>query len=159
MIVIIGLLLVIAAAGVATAGVATNSGGAHSSTDSFVIFGQSLSGLSTGQLFLFGIVVGVIGTLGLAMLLGAFNRRLASRSSRRELTGSRREGAALRLDRDRLTRELDDVRRENLHADVAAEGRAPDGVDAARTDGIDTAPEPGRPRWSGLRRRLDRTSR
>src|SRR5512144_402514 len=105
--------------------VAANSGSAHSSGDSFLIFGQSLTGLSTRQLFLLGIVVGVVGMLGLAMLFGTFNRRLASRRSRRELRGSRREGAALRLDRDRLTQELDDVRRDNLHVDGADADKTP----------------------------------
>jgi hypothetical protein len=42
------------------------------------------------------------------MLLGTFNRRLASRGSRRALKGSRRESAALRLDRERLTQRLRD---------------------------------------------------
>jgi hypothetical protein len=132
MIILLGLLLVIAAAGVATVGVATNSGGAHTSGEAFVVFGHSFTGLSTGQLFLFGIVVGVVGMLGLALLLGAFNRRLASRGSRRELKGSRREGAALRLDRDRLTQELDDARRENPRADAADASRPPTTVDATR---------------------------
>ena len=112
MMVILGLLLLIAAAGVAVAGVATNSGTAHPLGDTFVIFGQSLTGLSTGQLFLYGVVVGVVGMLGLAMLLGTFNRRLASRGSRRALKGSRSESAALRLDRERLSQQLDDERTE-----------------------------------------------
>ena len=114
MIIIVGVLVFIAAAGVAASGVAANSGTTHPSGDAFVIFGQSLTGLSTGQLFLFGIVVGVVGMLGLAMLLGAFNRRLASRASRRELKGSRRESAALRVDRERLSRQLDDERAGHL---------------------------------------------
>ena len=114
MIVIIGLLVLIAAALVAVAGVASNSGSAHPLGDSFVIFGQHLSGLSIGQLFAFGIVVGVVGMLGLSMLLGAFTRRLASRGSRRELKTSRRESTDLRLDRDRLTQQLDDERNERL---------------------------------------------
>jgi len=118
MIVVIGLLVLIAAAGVAVAGTAANSGGAHPLGDSFVIFGQSLTGFSVGQVFLFGIVVGVVGMLGLAMLFGTFNRRLASRRSRRALKGSRRESAALRADRERLTQQLDDERSER--------GRRPD---------------------------------
>lgn len=114
MIVIIGLLVLIAAVGVAVAGVATNSGSAHPLGDSFVIFGQHLTGLSTGQLFAFGIGVGVVGMLGLSMLLGAFTRRLASRGSRRELKTSQRETTDLRLDRDRLSLQLDDERNERL---------------------------------------------
>lgn len=120
MIVIIGLLVLIAAALVAVAGVATNTGSAHPLGDNFVILGQHLNGLSTGQLFLYGIVVGVVGMLGLSMLLGAFSRRLASRESRRELKGSRRETTVLRLDRDRLTQQLDDERSERLRADTSS---------------------------------------
>jgi hypothetical protein len=119
MIVIIGLLILIAAAGVAVAGVAANSGSAHLLGDSFVIFGQSVTGLSIGQVFLFGIILGVVGMLGLAMLFGTFNRRLASRGSRRALKGSQRESATLRLDRERLTQQLDDERSERLRIDAA----------------------------------------
>src|SRR5665213_3047922 len=103
MVVIIGLLVLVGAVVVAVFGVATNSGGAHPLGDNFAIFGQHLNGLSTGQLFLCGIVVGVVGMLGLSLLLGPFTRRLASR-------GSRRETRVLREDRDRLAQQLDDER-------------------------------------------------
>jgi hypothetical protein len=119
MIVIIGLLILLAAAGVAVAGVAANSGSAHPVGDSFLIFGQSITGLSIGQVFLFGIITAVVGMLGLAMLFGTFNRRLASRGSRRALKGSQRESATLRLDRERLTQQLDDERSERLRNDAA----------------------------------------
>lgn len=125
MILIIGLLILIAATGVAVAGVVANSGSAHPLGDSFVIFGQSVTGLSIGQLFLYGIVVGVVGMLGLAMLLGTFNRRLASRGSRRALKGSQSESAALRLDRERLTQQLDDERTEHSRPDTPT--RQPNG--------------------------------
>ena len=117
MIVIIGFLVLIVAAAVAVAGVATNGGDTHSVGDSFGIFGQHMSGLSTGQLFLFGIGVGVVGMLGLSMLLGVFSRRLASRGSRRELTGSRRETTAARAERDRLSLQLEDERADHGRAD------------------------------------------
>jgi len=67
MIVIIGLLVLIAAVVVAVLGVANNSGGAHSLGDGFALFGHHLNGLSTGQLFLGGIVVGVVAMLGLSL--------------------------------------------------------------------------------------------
>src|SRR6202795_3711026 len=102
MIAIIGLLVLIAAAVVAVAGVGTNLGSAHPLSDNFAIFGQHLNGLSTGQLFLCGIVVGVVAMLGLSLLLGPFTRHMASRGSRRELKGSQRETTDLREDRDRL---------------------------------------------------------
>jgi len=110
MIVLIGLVVLLVAVLVAVVGVASNTGSAHPLGDTFAVFGQPLTGHSTGELFLYGIVVGVVGMLGLSMLLGTFNRRLASRGSRRELRGSRRETAELRLDRERLTQQLDDVR-------------------------------------------------
>jgi hypothetical protein len=120
MIVILGLLVLVAAVIVGVVGVATNSGGAHSVGDQFAILGHPLTGVSTGQLFLYGIVVGVVGMLGLSMLLGTFNRRLASRGSRRELRGSRRESAQLRLDRERFAQQLDDERSEHQRLDGAA---------------------------------------
>ena len=125
MIVIVGLLVLILAALAAVAGVAANSGTAHPLGDNFTIFGLHLSGLSTGQLFLYGIVVGVLGMLGLSMLLGAFTRRAASRGSRRELKVSQRETTALRLDRDRLTQQLEDERAERLAADTSTTVSAP----------------------------------
>lgn len=135
MIVIIGLLILLAAAGVAVAGVAANSGTAHPLGDAFVIFGQSVTGLSIGQLFLFGIIVGVVGMLALAMLFGTFNRRLASRGSRRALKGSQRESAALRRESERLTQQLDDERTERSRADT------PSAVDPSATDASLTAPD------------------
>lgn len=149
MIVIIGLLVLIAAAGVAVAGVASNSGSAHPLGDSFVIFGQHLTGLSIGQLFAFGIAVGVVGMLGLSMLLGAFTRRLASRGSRRELKISRRESTDLRLDRDRLTVQLDDERNERLVA------HSPHTVPTTSAQ-LDqpAAGEPAHAERSGIRQRL-----
>lgn len=139
MIIIVGLLVFIAAAGFAASGVAANSGAGHPLGDAFVIFGQSLTGLSTGQLFMFGIVVGVVGMLGLAMLLGAFNRRLASRGSRRALTGSRRESAALRLDRERLSQQLDDERAGHLNGHPSNDTSPPVAVKHELTPtGVDT---------------------
>lgn len=117
MIVVIGLLVLIVAAVVAVIGVATNSGSAHLLGGDFGIFGQHPSGASTGELFLYGIVIGVVGMLGLSMLLGAFTRRLASRGSRRELKASRRETEILRGDRDRLTQQLGDERDQHLRAE------------------------------------------
>jgi hypothetical protein len=114
MIVVFGLLIVIVAAGLGVAGVATNSGSAHLVGSNFDLLGLHLTGLSTGQLFLYGIVVGAVAMLGLSMLLGAFTRRLASLGSRRELKRSRRETAALRSDRDRVTQQLDDEHTERL---------------------------------------------
>jgi hypothetical protein len=162
MIVIIGLLVLIAAAVVAVAGVATNSGSAHPLGDNFAIFGQHLNGLSTGQLFLWGIVVGVVGMLGLSMLLGAFNLRLASRGARRALKGSRRESTALRLDRDRLTQQLDNERtgrRADTSSAAGASGAVETGQESAPVENTtppdqSTAREPVPAQRSGIRERI-----
>jgi len=105
MIAILGLVLLLVAGGIAVSGVMTNPA---SLSEAFQVLGLQLSGLSSGQLFLFGIIVGFAGMLGLAMLFGTFNRRMASRRSRRALKGSQRETAAAREDSARLTQQLDD---------------------------------------------------
>lgn len=122
----LGLLVLLAAAGVAASGVASNWGPEHLLGQDFSVLGLHLGGLSTGQLFLYGIIVGVVAMLGLSMLAGIFNRRLASRRSRRELKGSRRETDALRTDRDRLTQQLDDEHAESTR--LEAEATAPAAV-------------------------------
>lgn len=105
MIAILGLVLLLLAGGVAVSGVMTNPAALG---EDFQVLGLQLSGLTTGQLFLFGIGVGFAAMLGLAMLFGTFNRRMASRRSRRALKGSQRETAAAREDSARLTQQLDD---------------------------------------------------
>lgn len=119
MIAIVGLLILIVAVLVAIAGVMTNSGGGHPVGGAFTVFGHSVTGLSTGQLFLFGVVVGVIAMLGLSMLMGSFTRRLASSAARRELKGSRRETTQARADTDRLSRQLDDEHAIRTEADAS----------------------------------------
>lgn len=106
--VIVGLLIMLAAIGVGLSGVLANSGSEHLLTQDFSVLGLYLSGLTTGQVFLYGIIVGVVGMLGLSLLLGVFNKRLASRRSRRALKGSQQESQELRTDRDRLSQQLDD---------------------------------------------------
>lgn len=163
MITIIGLLILLAAAGVVVDGVASNSGSAHSLDQDFTIFGLQLSGLSTGQLFLYGAVVGVVGMLGLSMLFGSFARQRASRASRRELADSRHETMAVRDDRDRLSQELDEQRAARQRADRSDEVRSSDPLGAGQepvpAQAIST-PDPTPPAdpaqsgWSGLRHRL-----
>jgi uncharacterized membrane protein len=123
MIVIIGLIALIAAAAVVVAGVVTNSGSSHALGDNFGIFGQHLNNASTGMLFLYGAVAGIIGMLGLTLLWGAFTRRLASGGMRRELKSTKREAEILRQDRDRLNKELEIERSKHLNAS------APSGTD------------------------------
>ncbi|MEV6071565.1 hypothetical protein AB0L82_33905 [Nocardia sp. NPDC052001] len=94
MIVIIGLVILLAAAVIGLAGVLANGGGTHALTDSFAVFGYHVTG-STGLLFLYGIVVGAIGFAGLIMLL-AGSRRTHRRGAdaRRELSALRRQTPA-----------------------------------------------------------------
>lgn len=119
MIAILGLLLLVVASLLAAAGIASNSGTAHPLGEDFTIAGVHLSGLSSGQLFTYGILVGGAGMLGVSMLLGSFSRRMASRRSRRALKGSQRETEALRLDHERLRQQLDGERADRDGATAA----------------------------------------
>ncbi len=121
MVIIAGLLILMAAVGVAVAGVATNMGSGHQIGNTFALFGQHPTGLSTGQLFLAGVVVGAVAVVGLSLVLGPLTRRLASRGSRRELKSSRRETTVLRQDRDQLARQLHDEQTEQAGPDAAQE--------------------------------------
>lgn len=76
MLVIVGLIVLLVAATVAIVGVLGNARAGHPLTD-FSVFGYHLTG-STGTLFLFGIAVGAVASLGLCLLL-AGARRTASR--------------------------------------------------------------------------------
>jgi hypothetical protein len=131
LIAILGLLILALAALAAVSGVLSNTGSAHALGTDFGVGGLQLSGLSVGQLFLYGIVVGAAAMLGLSMLLGTFSRRLASRGARRDLKGSRRETQALLLDRERLTQQLADQRPEVDGHDTADRVQTGSDVDRA----------------------------
>jgi hypothetical protein len=109
MIVIIGLVILVAAVIAGVSGVLTNSGHAHA-TGHFAVFGYHVTG-STGTIFLYGIVVGAIGLLGLSMLLaGARRTSRRGRAARQNLRESRRETAAVSQDRDDLLDQRDTAR-------------------------------------------------
>lgn len=114
MILIIGLSVFGIAALLAVFGVGANGGSAHSASGDFALFGQHITGLSTGQLFLFGIIVGLVAALGLSILRGFFVRGLASRDLKKELKRSQAETATLKVDFDRLQKELEAQRAQNL---------------------------------------------
>jgi hypothetical protein len=102
MIVLLGLILLAAAAIVGVAGVLGNAGAENALTGGFSVFGYHVTG-STGTLFLYGIVVGAIAAFGLSMLL-AGARRTSRRGSeaRRGLKQSRLETTAANEARDDL---------------------------------------------------------
>jgi hypothetical protein len=102
MIVILGLVILVAAVVAGVAGVLTNGGSGHALTHGFAVFGYHVTG-STGTLFLYGIVVGAAGLLGLSLLLaGARRTSRRGRAARQGLKQSRRETAAVSQDRDDL---------------------------------------------------------
>lgn len=119
MILIIGLIILGISALVAVLGVATNGGSTHLINGDFALFGQHITGLSTGQLFLFGIIVGLVAAVGLSVLRGFFVRGLASRDLQKELKKSHAETLALRSDYERLHKELESEKAQNLSLKAA----------------------------------------
>ena len=161
MIIIIGLVILVVAAIAGLEAVLGNAGHGHALTTPFSMLGYHVTG-STGALFLYGIVVGAVAMLGLALLLGGA-RRSSRRGTdaRRSLRQSRRETTAVSQDRDDLMGQRDDLmgQRDELvrastaitPADGAAGGGAPaDGSPGPSSDGV----AHGRGSWlRGLGRR------
>jgi len=110
MIVIVGLLVLVAAVVLAITGFSANTGSAHGLSESFSILGVHISGLSSGQVLLLGVSIGVAGMLGLSMLSGALSRRWTARTSQRELNAVRHDNSVLIQDRQQLSDRLDAVR-------------------------------------------------
>jgi hypothetical protein len=110
MIIVLGLVILVAAVIAGVAGVLGNSGGTHALTHGFAALGYHVTG-STGTLFLYGIVIGAAGMLGLSLLLAAA-RHTSRRGSaaRRGLRQSRQETAAVSQDRDDLIGQRDTAR-------------------------------------------------
>ena len=115
MIIIIGLVILIAAAVAGVVGVLSNSGSGHPLSHPFAVFGYHVTG-STGTLFLYGIVLGALGLFGLSLLLaGARRTSRRGRQARRGLTQSRLETAAVTQDRDDLLSQRQTTRAYTIH--------------------------------------------
>jgi hypothetical protein len=147
MIIILGLVILLAAVIVGLAGIFTNSGSAHGLDHGFAVFGYHVTG-STGTLFLYGIVLGAIGVLGLGLLLaGARRTSRRGRAARRGLKQSRRETASASQARDALIDE-----RETARAHAASQpgdgpnqpgpGRAADGAPGSPAPDAADSPPP-----------------
>jgi hypothetical protein len=153
MIIIVGLIILGVAAIAGVAAVLGNAGHGHALTSGFSMLGYHVTG-STGALFLYGIVVGAVAMLGLALLLGGA-RRSSRRglAARRSLRQSRRENTAVSQDRDDLIGQRDEAAR------ARAAGTSADGTPAGTTTGPDPVrparPDNGPGSWlRGLGRRL-----
>lgn len=110
MLLVVGLIILIAALIVGVAGVLSNAGTAHTLSHGFAVFGYHVTG-STGTLFLYGVVVGAVAVVGLALLLAAARRTARrGRSARQGLKQSRRETAAVEMDRSVLLDEREAAR-------------------------------------------------
>ena len=130
--IVLGLLLLVAAAVIAVDGVLTNLGHSHLLTRSLDIFGYHLTG-STGRLLLVGVILGAAGMLGLNLLLAGLGRGIKRRvSTRRQLKADDRQNKQLASERDQLARELDDERARtadpNLGTAREGDGGAPGAV-------------------------------
>ena len=86
--VIAGWVVLLVAAIVAIVGVLSNAGAAHPLTD-FSVFGYHLTG-STGTLFLLGIAVGAVASLGLCLPLAGAHRTASRAAAVRDRQGIRR---------------------------------------------------------------------
>jgi hypothetical protein len=95
MIIILGLVVAVAAVAAGVAGVAANTSEANRLTGDFSVFDYHFAG-TTGELFLIGIIVGVVGGLGLGLVsAGAWRSTRRGMATRRELRQSRKEMAAV----------------------------------------------------------------
>jgi hypothetical protein len=138
MIIILGLVILVAAVVAGMAGVLANSGSGHALTHGFAVFGYHVTG-STGTLFLYGLVVGAAGVLGLSLLLGGAQRTSRrGRAARRGLKQSRRETATATQARDDL---IDQREAARAHTASSPETGTPGGGHQPGSDGS---------RWSRL---------
>lgn len=130
-------LLLLAAAGVFGVVVALSNAGADHAAMNLSFFGFAQH-MSVGRLFAVGIITGIIGTLGLALMLGKIGRaarkRKEGRAREREVGGIEE----VRAERDRLAAELEGerARREVAPAATYPVGTQPIAAPAHADTGI-----------------------
>ena len=126
----LGLLLLAGAGLTVLVGFLANNGADHAIAGGFELFGYNVD-TSSGRLFLYGAIVGVVGMLGLNLLLAGLGRGVKHKvATRRERKTYRRRTETLQDERDRLADELaeqraagvpgNDADRGALDADLAA---------------------------------------
>jgi hypothetical protein len=91
---------------VAVVGVLTSTAGPDTVPGDVTLLGVHAHLLPGGNLFLFGIEVGIVGMVGLRLVHGDVGRRLSARRLGRQRTDLMHETSVVTLDRDRLAREL-----------------------------------------------------
>ncbi|MGW0230858.1 hypothetical protein ACWDWO_21305 [Actinopolymorpha singaporensis] len=89
---VLGLILLVAAAVVGVVGVTANQSAGSMLTSNFTLFGWPVP-MSAGWLFFWGIVTGLVGMLGIALMVRAARR---ARHRRREFRHTQREAQELR---------------------------------------------------------------
>jgi hypothetical protein len=88
---ILGLLILIGAGVVGTAGALDNRGGGHALPGGFNVLGHTVHG-STGQLFLWGIALGAAAVVGLMLVIVGMRHELKRRGAARRDARWRRRG-------------------------------------------------------------------
>jgi membrane protein implicated in regulation of membrane protease activity len=123
--IVLGLLLLVAAGALTTDLVVKNT-----DPTTAAAFGQSVSHLTTGRLFLAGVVTGAIAVLGLMLIGAGASRRQTRRAGlKRQVRDARGERETLADENARLQAELDAAQQSGTSAYPTEEDAA-----AGRTD-------------------------
>jgi hypothetical protein len=99
----LGLILFVAAAVVGVVGTAANQGANSMLASNFTLFGWPVP-MSAGWVFFWGVITGLVGMLGLALMSRAASR---ARAHRRELRHTRREADELHKRETQRTERLE----------------------------------------------------
>jgi len=98
---LLGLLLMLACAALAVDAVVQNHGAAHA-----VAFNHAVGGLSLGEIFVAGAVLGLLFALGVALFTGGMGRSVRKSRERRRLRRESADARSLREENARLSDEL-----------------------------------------------------